>query len=195
MDGAERTGGAPGALRVTAVLASPHGSGSTAAAAGAVLEGCREAGALCTLVDLRDGAADGFAAAVEAVEEADAVVFASPVHRATHTSLLASFLEHVERGVKHETRAPLRGKAAAVVMTGAAPEHFLAPEKLRSVLTSFYAVQVLSPSLFLTGTAFGPDRSLTPGAAGTGVLHGRALVDLAAACRAGGSIALLRPLV
>ncbi|MBQ0826845.1 flavodoxin family protein [Streptomyces tagetis] len=192
MSGAEQTGGA---LKVTAVLASPHGSGSTAAAVDAVLDGCRDAGAVCTLVDLRDGAADGFAGAREAIEEADAVVFASPTYRATHTSLLASFLEGVERGARFETRAPLRGKATAVVMTGAAPEHFLATERLRATLASFYAVQVLSPSLFLTRSAFGPDASLTPDAAGTAVLHGRALVDLAAACRASGNIALLKPLV
>ncbi|WP_051821275.1 MULTISPECIES: flavodoxin family protein [unclassified Streptomyces] len=192
MNGAERTAAA---LRVTAVLASPHGSGATAAAVDAVLDGCREAGAVCTLVDLRDGAADGFAGAVDAVEEADAVVFASPTYRATHTSLLASFLEHVERGARFETRAPLRGKAAAVVMTGAAPEHFLATEGLRATLASFYAVQVLAPSLHLARTAFGPDKSLTADEAATGALHGRALVDLAAACRASGDIARLEPLV
>ncbi|MFI9626601.1 NADPH-dependent FMN reductase [Streptomyces sp. NPDC052042] len=186
---------ADGVLKVAAVLASPHGSGSTAAAVNAVVEGCRDAGAVCTLVDLRDGAADGFAAAVNAVEEADAVVFASPTYRATHTSLLASFLEHIERGAKFETRAPLQGKATAVVMTGAAAEHFLATERLRATLASFYAVQVLSPSLFLPQTAFGPDKSLTAEAAEAGVLHGRALIDLAAACRASKNIALLKPLV
>ncbi|MGW4734456.1 NAD(P)H-dependent oxidoreductase [Streptomyces shenzhenensis] len=182
-------------LKVAAVLAGPHGSGTTTAAVDAVLHGCRAAGALTSVTDLRGGQAEGFAAAVEAVESADAIVFGSPTYRATHTSLLAAFLEHVERGGPHETRAPLRGKATAVVMTGAAAEHFLATERLRATLASFYGVQVLSPSLFLTRAAFGPDRSPTPEACELAALHGRALTDLAAACRASATIPRLRPLV
>lgn len=184
-----------GRLKVVAVLAGPHGSGSTAVAVGAVLDGCRDAGALVTVVDLREEKSDGFAAAVDALGEADAIVFGSPTYRATHTSLLASFLEHVGRGAKHETRAPLQGKATAVVMTGASAEHFLATEKLRGTLASFYGVQVLAPSLFLTRAAFGQDNSLTADAAEVAALHGRALTDLAAACRASRNIALLKPLV
>ena len=69
-------------------------------------------------------------AVVDRIDEADGVVFASPVYRAAHTALLASLFERIPRGAVGETRAPLAGKAALVLLTGASHHHFLATERL-----------------------------------------------------------------
>lgn len=179
-------------LTVLGIVASPYGGGSTLAAVRAVLDGARQADAEATLLDLAATALDE---AVAAIDAADAVVFGSPTYRASHTSLLASLLEKVERGASTESSAPLRGKATAIVMTGAAGEHFLAPERLRATLASFFATQVLSPSLYLQPSAFDEDRTLNASARETAALEGRALVDLALACRGSKNLAQLAPLV
>lgn len=178
-------------LRIIAIVASPHGGGSTAGAVQVMLGACRDAGADTDLVDLAEADTP---AAVQAVEAADGVVFASPTYRASHTSLLGGFLERLERGSASESSAPLRGKATAVLMTGAAPEHFFATEKLRLILSSFFATQVLSPSLFLAAGAFEDKR---PTATTRDLLeaHGRALVDLTAAVRSSKHLSTLEPLV
>jgi FMN reductase len=180
-------------LSILGVVASPHGSGTTLAAVAAVLEGCRESGAETELVDL--AAEPGTRTMIDKVESFDAVVFGSPTYRATHTSLLANLLEQIGRGAAYESGAPLRGKATAIVMTGAATEHFLATEKLRSTLAVFFAAQVLSPSLYLAPRDFGPDKALNDRATDLARLHGRALVDLAAACRSSKSLSALQPVV
>jgi FMN reductase len=182
-------GGQP--LNIIAVIASPHGGGSTASAAQTMVAACREAGARTNVIDLNEADSP---AAVAAVEAADAVIFASPTYRASHTSLLGGFLEHLERGSAWESSAPLKGKATAVLMTGAAPEHFLATEKLRLILSSFFAAQVLSPSLFLTTQAFN-DKQPTAATRDLLETHGRALVDLTAAVRSSKHLANLEPLV
>ena len=180
-------------LTVVGIVASPHGGGSTAAAVQAFLDGCAAAGAETRLFDLSQvGNRD---AVLRVVERSAGVVFGSPTYRATHTSLLGDFLEQIERGGSSESSAPLRGKVTAVVMTAAAPEHFLATERLHFILSSFFAAQVLSPSLFFARSAFGADGALTEEADERARLHGHALVDLAVACRASKHIGALTPLV
>lgn len=179
-------------LAVLGIVASPYGGGSTLAAVRAVLDGGRQNHAEARLLDLAATALDE---AVAAIDAADAVVFGSPTYRASHTSLLASLLEKVERGAGTETSAPLKCKATAIVMTGAAREHFLAPERLRTTLASFFATQVLSPSLYLPPSAFEEDRTLTASARELAEVEGRALVDLALACRGSKNLAQLAPLV
>lgn len=178
-------------LTIVAIVASPHGGGSTASAAQALVGACRDAGAKTSVISLSDADSP---TAVEAVEAADGVIFASPTYRASHTALLGGFLERLERGSAWETSAPLKGKATAVLMTGAAPEHFLATEKLRLILSSFFATQVLSPSLFLTTEAFN-DKQPTAATRELLEAHGRALVDLTAAVRASKHLTSLEPLV
>jgi FMN reductase len=180
-------------VAVVGLLASPHGGGSTATALQALLDGCAEAGAETTLFDL--GRVAKRDSVLRALERSAAVVFASPTYRATHTSLLGSFLEQVERGGPSESSAPLRGKVTAVVMTAAAPEHFLATERLHYILSAFFAAQVLSPCLSFARSAFGAEGALTEDAHELARLHGRALVDLAVACRASKNISALAPLV
>lgn len=178
-------------LSVIAIVASPHGGGSTAGAAQAMVSACREAGAAVNVFDLNE--ADSRVAA-DAVDAADAIIFASPTYRASHTALLGGFFEKLERGAAWETKSPLKGKATAILMTGAASEHFLATEKLRMILSSFFASQVLSPSLFLTGDAFS-DKQPTDETRKLLEAHALALVDLATAVRASRHLATLEPLV
>lgn len=174
------------------LVASPHGGGSTAAAVRLFLSGAAAAGADVDLVDLAH--ADS-ADAIAAMGGADAIVFGSPTYRASHTSLLAGLLEKVERGMAYESSAPLQGKATAIVMTGAAPEHFLATEGLRSKLSAFFATQVLAPSLFLPPAAYGDDKSIGSPFRDLVLLHGAALVELATAIRSSTAMSQLKPLV
>lgn len=179
-------------LHILAIAASPHGPGSTTHALEGVLAGARDAGAE---VQSLDAATESTDTMIAAIEEADAVVFGSPVYRASHSALLAGLLEHVERGAKYENSAPLKGKAVAIVLTGASHHHFLATEKLRSTLASFFAAQTLSPALYLTPQDFTEAKELTETSRDLAHIHGRALVELATAVRAGEALRQLSPLV
>jgi FMN reductase len=63
------------------------------------------------------------------------------------------------------------------------------------ILTGFFATQVLAPPLYLAASAFSGGGGLHEAPAATARAHGRALVDLALACRASEHVASLRPLV
>lgn len=179
-------------IHVLAVAASPNGSGSTGKALTGVLAGARDEDAEVRLIQLAAESTDSVIAAIEA---ADAVVFGSPVYRASHTALLADLLEQIGRSFDNEHSTPLNAKAVAIVLTGASHHHFLATEKLRSTLASFFAAQTLSPGLYLTPADFTQDKELNDFARDLARLHGRALVELAAAVRAGDALGMLRPLV
>jgi FMN reductase len=184
-------------IHIVSVLASPHGSCSTAAAVAGVLAGVTAAGARTDSLDL---ATEDLDAVVDRIDEADGVVFASPVYRAAHTALLASLFERIPRGAAGETRAPLAGKAALVLLTGASHHHFLATERLRAPLASFFAAQTLSPGLYFTPASYSPDPStphkvLNDESRVLAELHGRALVELATAVRGGAALSRLTPLI
>ena len=179
-------------IEVVAVVGSPHGSGATAAAAQAVLAGVAAAGARTKSLDLATEDLDNV---VDRIDEADGILFASPVYRAAHTALLASLLERIPRGVAGETRAPLAGKAALVLLTGASHHHFLATERLRAPLVSFFAAQTLSPGLYFTPASYTPERALNDESRALAELHGQALVELATAVRGGSALSRLTPLI
>jgi FMN reductase len=179
-------------MTVLGLVASPQGSARTALAVGAVLDGAREAGATTTQLALIE---HDPAEVLQAVADADAVVFGSPVYRATYSSLLKQLLEATERGKYGETSAPLRGTAAAVVLTGATPHHYLAVDSLRSVLAGFFAAQVLSPGLYLDHSGYVDGGALTGPVRELAGSHGRALVELAAAVRASSALRGLEPQV
>jgi FMN reductase len=181
-----------GSIRIVSVVASPHGSGSTAKAVAAMTAGATAAGATCQSLDL---ATDNIETVVAAIDEAHGVIFGSPVYRASHTALLADLLEHIERGARGETIAPLQGKAVAITLTGASDHHFLATERLRGTLASFFAAQTLSPALYLTRRDFTEDKELDETARHRAELLGRALVELAAAVSAGPTLRALTPLI
>lgn len=177
---------------VVGLAGGPEAGGRTATAVAGVLAGAQAAGAATELVEL--GSADPSAVAA-LIDAADAVVVGSPVYRSTYSALLKAVLEATERGRWGESTAPLQGKVAAVVMTGAAPEHFLALGDLRTVLAGFFAVQVLSPGLYLDHAGYVDRSTLTDDSRALCAAHGAALVDLAAAVRASAALRALTPQV
>lgn len=180
-------------MRVLALLCSPHPSVKTRQVVEAVLEGARESGADTSLLEISGGdLPDG---TFDSLEAADAVVFASPTYRADMSWPLRALLDQTQRGFYGEPTAPLQGKAAATVATGASDHHFLGQEKVRAVLGGFFAMQVLSPGLYVAGSGFDEAGQLTGGVRETAALHGRALVELAEAVRGSKHLVALRPLV
>lgn len=130
---------------------------------------------------------------VHAIDRADAVVFGSPVYRARHTAMLASLLERVERGKYGETRSPLQGTAAAIVMTGASSHHFLATQTLSNTLTTFFSTQVLAPGLYFARDDFDDPGALTEAAANLAHSTGCALVELAEALQSSKFLSMMEP--
>lgn len=179
-------------LAVLGVDASPGPGGRTHTAVAAVLAGAAEAGARTELLELGEA---GAPAVIAAIEAADAIVFGSPVYRATYDALLKELLETTQRGRYGETSAPLQGKAAATVMTGASAHHFLSTGDLRNTLASFFAVQVLSPGFYAEHADYVDRATLAADAAALAAAHGAALVDLAAAVRSSAALRGLQPQV
>ncbi|WP_226351243.1 NAD(P)H-dependent oxidoreductase [Pseudonocardia sp. ICBG601] len=178
-----------GAGRIIGVVAGPEPGGRTAAVVAGILAGT---GADTALIELSQ---TPVAEVTAAFAEADAVVFGSPVYRAGHTASLRALLEATERGKWGEKTAPLQGKAAAVVLTGASGHHFLAVDGLRSVLAGFFAVQVLSPGLYLDHSGYLDRNTLTEQSAELAAAHGRALADLTTAVRGSEALRAITPVV
>jgi FMN reductase len=177
-------------VRVLGVVAGPEPGGRTATAVAGVLAGAEKAGAETSLLELSQVGAD---AVITAFADADAVVFGSPVYRATYSALLKDLLERTERGKWGEATAPLRGTAAATVLTGASGHHYLALGDLRDVLAGFFAVQVLSPGLYLDHGGYVDRTTLTDRSAELAAAHGEALGDLAAALRSSAALQAITP--
>lgn len=179
-------------VSIIGVAGGPEAGGRTSTGVAAVLAGAATAGATTSLLEL---SAVPVADVVAAIDTADAVVFGSPVYRATYSALLKDLLERTERGRWGEKTAPMQGKAAATVITGASGHHFLASNDLRNVLAGFFAVQVLSPGLYFEHADY-LDRSAL-GEAGTALAaaHGAALVDLAVAVRSSAALGAITPQV
>src|SRR3712207_3718728 len=131
---------------IIGIAGGPEAGGRTSTALAGNLAGAAERGAQTEMFALSQATPAQVAAATEA---AAAVVLGSPVYRATYSALLKGLLESTERGKWGESTAPLQGKAAAVVLSGASGHHFLALGDLRDVLSGFFAVQVLAPGLYL----------------------------------------------
>jgi FMN reductase len=180
-------------MLVVGVVGSPHKGGRTRVAVDAVLRGAADEGADTEVIELADGHGGPVG---DALERADAVVFGSPVYRADATARLKTLLESTQRGMWGEQSAPLQGKACATVLTGASDHHFLADEKIRGILSGFFATQVLSPGLYFPSAAYTDEgRALAEDAQRLAETHGRALVELTTAVRASKWLKDLRPLV
>jgi FMN reductase len=158
----------------------------------AVLAGAAQLEAACDIVEVNGAEPPGDLS--EMLEAASAVVFASPTYRADITWPLKALLDGMPRGFWGEKTAPLQAKACATVVTGASDHHFLGMDKLRSVLEGFFAMQVLSPGLYVQRSGFGDDGRLIDSVREVAELHGRALVDLAAAVHGSTNLRALRPL-
>lgn len=178
--------------KILGLVGGPEAGGRTSTAVAGVLAGAAESGAKTELLELSSTALPDV---LEAIEAVDAVVFGSPVYRATYSALLKSVLEGLERGKWGEASAPLQGKAAAVVLTGASGHHFLAVNDLRDVLAGFFAVQVLAPGLYLDHSGYVDRNTLTEDSVALTEAHGSALVDLTVAVRSSPAMAALRPQV
>lgn len=179
-------------VRVLGLIASPDGEGRTATAVRAVLAGAETAGGRTSVVSLSSVPTEE---AVAALTDCDAVVVGTPVYRGTYSALLKGLLEVTQRGRYGEDSAPLAATVAATVVTGATPHHFLATESLRTVLASFFAVQVLSPGLYVDHGGFVDRSELTTGIAAIAATHGAALVDLAAAVRGSAALRAIEPML
>ncbi|OLT13868.1 NADPH-dependent FMN reductase [Pseudonocardia sp. CNS-139] len=177
-------------VNVLGVVGGPEPGGRTATAVAGVLAGAAKGGATTSLLELSEA---GVEAVVAAIEAADAVVFGSPVFRATYSALLKDLLERTERGKWGEKTAPLQGKAAATVITGASGHHFHAVSDLRDVLAGFFAVQVLSPGLYFDHGNYVDRNTLNEDSAALAAAHGAALADLATAVRASGALQAITP--
>lgn len=177
-------------MRIIGIVGSPDAAGRTSTAVSAVLEGAADSDT--ELIELGASSTDHVA---RAMADADAVVFGSPVYRATYSALLKATLEVTERGKWGEQTAPLQGKVAAIVLTGASPHHFLAMNDLRNVLAGFFAVQVLSPGLYLDHSSYVDRSTLDADALSVAGCNGAALVDLARAIRSSTALSNLRPQV
>jgi FMN reductase len=176
--------------RVLGVVAGPEPGGRTATAVAGVLAGAEKAGATTSQLELSEVGAN---AVIAAFADAHAVVFGSPVYRATYSALLKDLLERTERGKWGEATAPLQGKVAATVLTGASGHHYLALGDLRDVLAGFFAVQVLSPGLYFDHGGYVDRTTLTGQSAELAATHGAALADLAAAVRGSAALQAITP--
>lgn len=172
------------------LVGSPNAGGRSSTALQAFLDAT---GAPSTVVEL--GGGPDPEDLQRALEAADGVVFATPTYRARSSGLIKAVLENTQRGAAGEQRAPLRGKATAILHTGNAAEHFLAVDDLRSVLAGFFAAQVLSPGLFLSGAHFDPDGGLTADARELVAAHGRAFAQYTTAVRGAPAVTALAPLL
>lgn len=175
---------------ILGLAGGPEAGGRTATAVAAILVGAEKQGAQTRLLELSGTALPDV---VAAVEDADAVVFGSPVYRATYTSLLKGVLEGLERGKGSDTSAPLQGKSAAVVLTGASGHHFLALNYLRDVLAGFFAVQVLSPGLYLDHSGYVDRTTLSEDSGALAAATGAALYDLTVAVRSSAALGAVQP--
>jgi FMN reductase len=173
-------------VRLLGVDASPHGPGRTHQALESMLSAAADAGAETTLLRHDD------ASVLEEVGRCDGVVLGSPTYRGSPASALRLLLENIPRDP--DGNGPLAGKAAAVLLTGSAPEHFFATREASGVLRGYFGCQVLSPDLHLSGKFF-EDGELTSSSRELLRTTGLALVELAGAVRGSRHIQHLRPLV
>jgi FMN reductase len=123
-------------MRATVVVGNPKLDSRTRAAGFALATTMAdtvsvvEVGSLTGLLDRGDRSV---AEAKSLVLDADLIVFASPVYKASYTGLLKAFLDHFGRD-------ELAGKATVPLMVGASMAHSLAVElQLRPVLVEIGA--------------------------------------------------------
>jgi FMN reductase len=180
---AAQSGGEADMANIVAILGSVTPPGRLSSAISGALERASAAGHATELLDLgqlRLGFADGTPVEqltddtprlVRTVSEADAVVLATPVYRATLTGALKNALDLLPIEA-------LQAKPVGVVAMGATLHHFLGAEShLRDVLAWFGAWQVPS-GVYLSSADFA-DGKLTDGAASSLDELVRALTALA----------------
>jgi FMN reductase len=176
-------------VRILAVDGSPQGGGRTRRVLDAVLAGAAAAGASTEVAGLANGIDD----ALGRLEAADAIVFGSPIYRASIATPLKDLLDHTPRGMWGETEEPLRAKPAGLALTGATFHHYLAVDDLRNVLAGFFAMHVLSPGLYVPSEGYDDTKALLPTYVELAASQGRGLVELATAIAESPSLRDIRP--
>jgi FMN reductase len=101
------------------------------------------------------------AAAIEAVQQADAAVFGSPTYKATYTGLLKLFLDQFPSN-------GLTGVVAVALMLGAGPGHAMAPELLLKPVLVELGATCPTRGLYLLDSDFKSDAVLDPWLASAG---------------------------
>jgi FMN reductase len=148
-------------VKIAVVIGSATPPGRTQAMAEAFAESvrARSPGADVTVIDLANvacEAADGrpvekydatIGAAVRAVSEAQAVVFASPVYRATYAGVLKNFLDIVPIEA-------LRDKPVGLTVLGASQHHYLGVDVALRPVMAWYGALMLPTSVYLAGNDF-----------------------------------------
>lgn len=95
--------------------------------------------------------------AVETIDASDAVVFGSPVYRASIPGVLKNLIDHLSVD-------SLRGKPVALVVVGARPHHYLGVDRHMRDILSWFGALSLPTSVYLTHGDF-DDGRLRPEAA------------------------------
>lgn len=91
--------------------------------------------------------ADDTAATVQAIQDASAVIFGSPVYRGSLPGVLKNFLDHLPLEA-------LQGKPVGLVVVGATHHHYLGVDRhLRDVL-AWYGALVAPTSVYLASADF-----------------------------------------
>jgi FMN reductase len=175
------------ALNIVAIDGSPGGGGRTATVLHAI-----GAADHVTLTEVSLAGPTPLDEVVASLDQADALILGSPIHRATYASPLKALLEVVPRGMWGETGEPLRGTPVALAATGASWHHFLALRELRDVLSGFFAAHVLPVGLYVPAEGFA-DAALTDAYRELAAQHGRVLRALARAVRVDPALRALRP--
>jgi FMN reductase len=94
-----------------------------------------------------DDLQDDTAAVIDAVQEADAVIFATPIYRGSMTGALKNLFDLL-------SVPALQGKVVALAAMGGSDHHFLGADRhLRDVLT-FFGALVTPVSVYLSGADF-----------------------------------------
>lgn len=180
------------ACRVIAFDCSPSGGGRTARALEAVLDASRVEGATGERIDVTSEA--DVEAAVDAITSLgpqDAVVFGTPIYRATYAFPMKALLDAVPRDFVTGD-GPLRARVAGIVATGASLHHFLGLGELRNVLSVFFAAVVVPPGLYVPRDGFTED-GLTAAYETAAATLGGSIVELAAAVAASSHLSRLTP--
>ena len=178
-------------VAVLAVDGSPAGGGRTRAALDVVASAARGAGATVETISI--AADDGEERTLAALDGADAIVFGSPVYRASSAAPLKHLLDRVPRTNGDERDSPLAAKPVAIVYTGASLHHFLALDALRDVLAGFFAAHVLPPGLYVPREGFDEENTLVEPYDRQARLQGAGLVELARLLHAATVLRSLRP--
>lgn len=146
-------------LRLLAVVGSVTPPGRLRRAVEEAVERVRPSVGAAELIDLGerrisladgrepDSFGDDTGAVVEAVQNADVVVFATPTYRGSMTGALKNVFDLLPVPA-------LQGKVVALVAMGGSDHHFLGADRhLRDVLT-FFGALVVPVSVYLTGADF-----------------------------------------